>query len=169
MTTRLARLTGPLVHDVGGVLIRLEEQELGMVEKSRGPVFPGLVALRKVKHDSTAVQKHCVVVSPLRLVVDCRAVGLVVSSIKYLVLVRDQADLLRPVVRFHSKICVGLVASVASETGTKGEGASVGDGVLVVVAVRVFGVDLPLQASTASSLVPAVHDVVEGVDRDFEV
>lgn len=169
MTTRLAGLAGPLVHDVGRIVVRLEEEQLGMVQEARGPLLPDIVAVREVVHDSAAVQEHCVVIGPLGLVADSCAICLVVGSIKHFVDVRDEADLLRPVVGLHSKIRVGLVAGVASKASTESKGASIGDGVLVVVSVCVLRVDLPLQASATSSLVPSAHDVVESVDRNFEV
>lgn len=64
---------------------------------------------------------------------------------------------------------IRLVAGIAGKASTERKGASVGDGVLVVVSVRVFGVYLPLQASAARGLVPPAHDVVEAVNCDIQV
>lgn len=67
MAAGLASLASRLEHDVCGIVVRLEEELLGVVHEARYPVFPGGVALGEVEHESRAVQVHGVVVGPLCL------------------------------------------------------------------------------------------------------
>ena len=160
MPSRFSSLASPLVHDVGSVFVRLEEQDFGVIEKARRAVFPGLVALGEVVHEGGSVEEHGIVVRPLGLVGNGSAVGLVVGAVKDLKLVGDEANLLGPVVDLDRPVGILLLSGVASKAGAKGEGASVRDGVLVVVPVRVLWVNLPLQTSSAGSSVPAPYNVL---------
>jgi hypothetical protein len=134
-----------------------------VVEETGRALFPGLVAVGVVEHEGRSVKEHGVIVGPLGLVGDSLTVFLIVATVKDLVLVADEPDLLSPVVDLDSPVGILLLASITSEARAEGEGATVGDGVLVVVTVRVFRVDLPLEASTTASLVPASDNVLECV------
>lgn len=168
MSSGLASLTSPFVHNVGCVFIRTEE-ERRMLEEARCPIFPEVVTLGIVEHEGRPVQKHGIVVTPLCLVGHLRTVALVVCPIEDLIVVGNEANLLGPVVDFDRPVCVRLVTCVSGKACAHSKDAAVGDTVLVVVTVSIFRVDLPLQATTTRSLIPASDDVIESVDGDVKV
>ena len=157
-----------LEHDVflvAGVL----EKGASTLQETLGAVLPGVVALGDVEHESRSVQEHGVVVGPLRLVGDGSAVVLDTNTIIDLEVVADESHFLGPVVDLHGPVCILLLSGVAGETGSQSKGSSVTDGVLVIVAIVVLGVDLPPQSSTAVLGIPAADNVLERVLGDLQV
>lgn len=131
MAAGLASLASCLEHDVGGVVVGLEEIPLGVAHEARYAVFPRGVALGEVEHESRAVQIHGVVVGPLCLskldqshtfcipityLVDSLlgAVLLVACTVVHLEFIGDKSDLLRPVVHLGSGVYIQV--SNASNT-----------------------------------------------------
>lgn len=146
------RLARGLVHDA-------------VVEKVRGRAGQDALgaslplglggAVGDVVHDGGAVHPNAGVVGPLRLV-DGRALfaGAETGTVKNIVVLVDETNLLHPVKDFASPVGIGLVAGVASEAGANVEETAVTNGVLVSVPV-VEGEDLPPQAATTVFFVPA--------------
>lgn len=108
-----------------------------MLQEARNSVFPDTVTVRNIIHKASPVEEHRIIVRPLSLI-DLFAVRLVIGTIKDFELISDEANFLGPVVDFGGSFGVCLISSVASKSGPQRKRTSIGNRVLIRVAIAIF-------------------------------